>query len=307
VTESIEVFRGEESAVLSNPPEFLLGSVIPVLFQPTESALLAGAQVEGHGTAFCVAVLANGQAVYVTARHVVEPFGRTYGLPLVFLPGRRERTHFVGVHVNAITVADAYNDVALLRFDATVAPEPVAVDLLRPLRLALRRAVVGEMTLALGYPGQAIDATAAPVTLHREFRGSQGRVEEVHDLKRDAALSTFPSFRTGALYMPGMSGGPVFGEDGAVIGVVSHGMTNSEAGSPCGYAASIACCAELAVDLRPDDADEREFPFQELIDLGAVTAPTGAVTLQRTEDGLRLEWPASPIAASAVETAVPTP
>lgn len=53
---------------------------------------------------------------------------------------------------------------------------------------------------------------------------STGRITEIHNEKRDAVLMPYPSFSTDNFVKGGMSGGPVFGVDGKLLGIVSRSI-----------------------------------------------------------------------------------
>lgn len=52
---------------------------------------------------------------------------------------------------------------------------------------------------------------------------ASGTIQEIHPEYRDRGMLKFPCFRTNARFEPGMSGGPIFTEDGSVCGVVCAG------------------------------------------------------------------------------------
>ena len=57
-------------------------------------------------------------------------------------------------------------------------------------------------------------------TIEQSFSASSGVIEEIHFPCRDKALLNFPCFRTSSRFDSGMSGAPIIGENGCVIGVV---------------------------------------------------------------------------------------
>ena len=95
--------------------------------------------------------------------------------------------------------ADPANDVALLKVDATV--EPVPVD-------ASTAVAVGDDVFTLGYPLPVLEGTAQKATF-----GHVNALSGVHDDIR--------FFQIDVPVQPGNSGGPLFGSNGKVIGMVS--------------------------------------------------------------------------------------
>jgi S1-C subfamily serine protease len=235
-------------------------------------------------------MLANGQAVYVTARHVIEDLAADPDLdPLLFLPKSihdASENLFVGLSIEQVAMAESHSDVALLRVDLRTAEVPIN-GTLSHVRIGLRRPELGQRMLALGYPKQVILDGEYFV---RDFRATSGLVMEVFDDQRDAGLGSFPSFRMTGLLEHGMSGGPVFSQNGDVVGVVSWGWPPQDDIPPDGYAASIAGLAELRIDLQDDEGIEREFTFAELVQIGAITTAGVGVRLTRQHDGVKLTW-----------------
>jgi len=92
---------------------------------------------------------------------------------------------------------------------------------------------VGERIKGFGFPwsvakfrpdrlGNRLELTDRPVW-------AEGEVVAVHDWKRDRGLYSFPCFQTNAQFDPGMSGGPVFDDNGDICGIISGSMSTSEA------------------------------------------------------------------------------
>jgi len=76
--------------------------------------------------------------------------------------------------------------------------------------------------------------------LNDEPMSSTGIVEEIHALRLDSVLRPFPCYRVSARFDPGMSGGPVFNESGALCGIVCTGMWGAhEDGNPISYASTL--------------------------------------------------------------------
>jgi hypothetical protein len=71
---------------------------------------------------------------------------------------------------------------------------------------------------------------------------ASGVVEEVHDERRDSYRLPFPCFRTNARFDRGMSGGPVFSEEGYLCGIICSSMPpelGNEDGEHVSYVASL--------------------------------------------------------------------
>jgi S1-C subfamily serine protease len=84
--------------------------------------------------------------------------------------------------------------------------------------------------IALGYTKFDVESdtttqTERLVTIAQDLHYSTGRITEIYPDGRDAPTACF---ETSARFDAGMSGGPVFGDDGTVCGVVASGMAHDD-------------------------------------------------------------------------------
>ena len=260
-------------------------TVVPVLFREKKT------EVSAQGTAFCIAAFANGEAIFATATHVIQQLDGAKDIePFVLLPrdlgtpaGRKDLR---GVRVHQISLAGSYSDVALLVVNIQQSEIPVTQRLkILPLTLNIPRQ--RENCMAVGYPQNR-------GALSYQLTASRGTIEEIHPTQRDRALSTFPSFRTTASYLPGMSGGPIIDTNGYVVGIVSHGTDATDHSAVTGYGACVAALTELRLDLHDDSEQLREFTFNELVAMKAFRIEESTVILSRREDGVTLSWNGTP-------------
>lgn len=87
----------------------------------------------------------------------------------------------------------------------------------------------GSKIYALGYPNAKIfDVDKNKSNLEVELVRSEGFVEENHPVQRDSSMLNFPCFRFNAKVSGGMSGAPIFNENGNVCGVVCSGTSFSD-------------------------------------------------------------------------------
>lgn len=89
----------------------------------------------------------------------------------------------------------------------------------------------GATITAFGYPHTtfgSIGDGSFRVTLSP--RTTEGEVKEVHPVYRDRCMLPFPCLHTNARFDAGMSGGPVFNQDGRICGLVSSNLPPSEDG-----------------------------------------------------------------------------
>jgi S1-C subfamily serine protease len=244
-----------------------------------------------QGSAFCIAGFESGEVIFATAKHVIEelvdnPQLEAFLLLPAGLATREERRSLIGVRVHQIALAEAYSDAALMVANPRQSELDV-VSRLTSMPISFGPPQVGQYCMALGYPQE-------PGSTNYKLLASRGTIEEVHPRRRDNAMSTFPSFRTNALYKHGMSGGPIVATSGRVIGIISHGTEADKREFIVGYGASIAAIAELKLDLYDNSGTIHEFSIVQLADMGFLgSSSEPAVTLHRADDGVTLTW-ASP-------------
>ena len=73
------------------------------------------------------------------------------------------------------------------------------------------------------------------IELRSDGQANFGPVECVFDFFRDKVMLPCPCFEISATFGPGMSGGPVFNEQGEICGIVSSGI----AGTSSSYATTL--------------------------------------------------------------------
>jgi S1-C subfamily serine protease len=253
----------------------LLSTVVPIMFRRNRFDLTL------EGTAFCVGTLTNGEAIFVTARHVVAKLAETETIQSAYIMLPRSGQPWSALNVHAVpfrvlSTADTHSDVAAFVVDVNGDPQTQGLEI-KTLPVNVSRPVVGSKFVGFGYPQKT-------GTLSFTMLAGQGNIEEVHPRMRDISFVTWPSFRMDADFDFGTSGGPVLDEDGNVIGVVStssHGF---------GYAALIAGAMELKLDLRGVGGQLGELSIKDLMTMDVIAA-TGRATLDRTADGVAIEWP----------------
>lgn len=246
-----------------------------------------------QGSAFQLFDLECGQMVFATAKHILEPIYEEWTKDaFILMPhldgDKPSRTHMARLQIDGVWGSKNNNDIALIRCDRrSIGDVPLARSLTT---LKIAPAVVGEVTIALGFTGHM---HIEPDKFKRIFRISHGIVRELHHGGAGTnPLVNFPMFQTSGQYDPGMSGGPVLDQNGKCIGIVAHGMSEHEGVESVGFATSIACLGELGIDLEMDDGTTKHFKVPELTGGLILLSEDGpAVTLVHDENGLHLDWP----------------
>jgi hypothetical protein len=276
----------EDFLDLERIPVALLQTVVPIVLR------YADGSVKGAGTAFCVARLTTGHALFATARHVVETLeSDRKAEPLVLLPppnlSRVDRDGFFGLHVGFVTMMESHSDVAMLAaaLDGTTAPPQV-------LPLAFGRPQLHELCLGIGFTRMVMGEVVGPDKhlWNYKLHTSRGPVEDLHPDGRDQRLS-FPSILVGARFDGGMSGGRILDVHGRAMAVISSGMDAGEGVRPTSYGALAATLAELRIRLADAEGREQEFDFGDLWIGGLLSGDRAGVHLSRVDGRLRVRWP----------------
>ena len=223
-------------------PEFahhVQQSVMPLLTM-CESSVIA------IGTAFAI----SADGLLMTAAHVVQEAikqavarkradgGLEYELQFyaLYLTDQKHGEHdeYVG---GALPVIKFWHspelDIAYCQLGSPYGPSGW-MPTLPVFRLGPGVPVVGEKILGCGYYKMAGSigerTTDGRLKIHysQNTAYTTGKIVEVHPISRDAAMLTFPCFRTDARFDGGMSGGPVLNQHGSVCGVICSSLPADE-------------------------------------------------------------------------------
>jgi hypothetical protein len=190
----------------------------------------------------------------ITARHVLEHVVRTYGAKqnstnleidgyeiklYQVLPGPLYRIW--RVH----TAWPCATDIAVLHLGLDRATLPDEKVMWKQPRLRALPPPVGQKVVAFGYRESKINVTEGTdgqhhIELNDRPTTSIGTIRQVYPSGRDAVLLPFPCFEIEARFDPGMSGGMVIDETGALCGLICASLQHEDpAAAPISYGASL--------------------------------------------------------------------
>jgi hypothetical protein len=134
----------------------------------------------------------------------------------------------------------------------------------------------GERVAAFGFPNSRVSGESAKedLTLTVDPRTSTGVVREVHHSRRDAFRLPFPTFRTDARFDGGMSGGPVFNENGHLCGLICSSLPpDNEHDEHVSYACTLWPMVAMQLDATPLTlASGKYYPLMQLFTSGVLNA-----------------------------------
>ncbi len=201
-----------------------------------------GSETQPLGTCFAI----SNEGLAVTARHVLDyAFGisdlREYpklnlksdeSLSAVYASQEVDPStgHLVGGPLPILNCwIHSGLDIALLQLN--IPTDTLTNRRLRVPALALSPGIpkTGQHCYAFGYHAMKwTHKENLSYEVRQNYSASRGLIEEIHFPQRDAAVLSFPCFRTSARFDAGMSGGPIVSEAGQVCGVVCSALKTDE-------------------------------------------------------------------------------
>ena len=213
----------------------------------------------------------------ITAKHVLEHTIKTFGARRtergVEIDGHSLRLYQVlrGPVYRIWNVFTAWvcpSDIAILHIglDGTSAPEE-PLDWRAPV-LRVTPPPSGQKVIAFGYRESQIEVTEGADGVHHIVLNdigttSIGEVGRIFPHRRDSSMLTFPCFEVHARFAPGMSGGLIIDEDGALCGLVCAGTNLSDPSTPpLSYAATLWPMLTTEISANRGDKYPRDVKYQ---------------------------------------------
>jgi hypothetical protein len=118
--------------------------------------------------------------------------------------------------------------------------------------LATRLPSVGDRVQAFGFPRASVAFDSALGWRHdAQPQGAVGRITQVYPERRDSAGMPFPCFEMDVQVLGGMSGGPVFHENGRVCGILRSSFDLLEDTGDVSYASLLEPALQLRIRSEP--------------------------------------------------------
>jgi len=251
----------------------------------TEVAVMLVAQKDGSYSSLGSGIII-GSTIAMTARHVVDGFSELHeGVALEQLRGEGtfslQALQFLenGTKALAWDVRQIYlnldpgfTDIVFLRLQPT-SQEHLAYEW-KKVRMQLMPPRVGVTISAFGYHSTEVEVGEGRVEYTTNPYTTSGKVEEVHHERRDSYRLPFPCFRTNARFDRGMSGGPVFSEQGYLCGIICSNLPPElEDGEHVSYVASLWPSMGILVSYDRKGYEQGvSYPAMELAIGGFITA-----------------------------------
>ncbi len=118
---------------------------------------------------------------------------------------------------------------------------------------------LNEKIIGFGYPYNKVEMESNFVKYFHKNAFTKGEITEIYPIKHDLGKFRFPCFKTEARFDHGMSGGPIFNEEGNVCGVICSGLSPTEDTNVyTSYGSLIGQSLTIELDLAFDEGKETE-------------------------------------------------
>lgn len=193
--------------------------------------------VFASGTCFSIA-----PGSLITAKHVIEDFCQRFSLDKL---SNGLEVDFNIWAVQILENDDLYaiwavnklwalpnSDIALLQV-IPYCENAAKMEEVKQVKLNLFPPAIGSRIVGFGYHNSCVDKTnitndVLNIVADDIASATVGEVMEIHEFYRDKVRLNFPCFRVNARFDGGMSGGPVFNDNGEVCGVICSSLPADE-------------------------------------------------------------------------------
>lgn len=313
-TEMFLDFTDENFPTIQGFPHFTQMNTMPVV-------AYRGEEMRFLGTCFAI----SNQGLVLTARHVVdEAINPTPGqvsdpdgwwIGALYAADHRwqsqpsvpdQENDVLGGLIPAHKVFKG-DDIDIAAIHLRLPENALTGDQLRMPAVTLSPGIpdVGDYCFALGYHAMNCERIYAGRHTHRLFQSysaSRGIIEHIHYPIRDRSVLRFPCFQTSARFDKGMSGGPILGKNGTIIGVVcsSYGSLSGD-DDYLSYGSLIGPAVCLIVDADFSEGQRRCF-LHEFVEGGSVLVDDTISTLaiSRTTSDISVGFGSGPIMVNRI-------
>ncbi|RNJ48778.1 S1 family peptidase [Methylocystis hirsuta] len=296
-THIVADFSNGEFPTIQKFPHPIQMSVLPVV------AYRCGAEFVPLGTCFTV----SPQGLVLTARHVIEE--------MTALNARRDQNSeqwwigclYVAEPAPEHEVPDLLGgilpahkvflcddlDIAAIQLNLPTDTRTGKTLRMPASRISPGLPPVGSFCFAVGYHSMSWkDCAGADAQVYQNFSASRGLIKVLHTPYRDKVSLNFPCFETSARFDGGMSGGPIMGDNGAVIGVVCSSLGNPDELGHISYGSLIGPALLLQLEAKQPDGAEGFVFLHDFVVGGAVVVDDtiSGLKSQRLEDRLIIDF-----------------
>lgn len=230
-------------------------SVMPVV-------AIRGDEIRPLGT--CFAITNNG--LVLTAKHVVEEAikfnefekdtGKKWWVGVLYISDQQPETDNNTIIGGIFTVNKVFqnsSDVAAMHVNIPI-DTTTNKTVFMPLHI-LSPGIPKEGGLCVGIGYHKMDCSKISNINHisQSYAASKGKIEEIYLPKRDSHAHNFPCLQCSTRFDGGMSGGPVIGDNGNVIGVVCSTLGNPDGLGYISHVSLICNSLFLQIEYKDDD------------------------------------------------------